>query len=516
MEFRILGPLEVVDGGDALRLQGARERAVLTYLLLQAGRVVSADRLIDELWGEEPPESARKSLQVRIAGLRKAFGADSVLSRPSGYLVRVGPDELDLDRFQRLVTDSDAADPAACAELLREALALWRGPALADFRNEAWAGAAIARLDELRVMALEKRVDADLALGRHAEVTSELVALVGEHPLRERLRAQLMLALYRSGRQAEALEAFQNARRDLVEELGIEPGQALRDLERAILRHDDALELEQPPAQERSLLVVALVERNLDGLLALAEALARRPPRELILIRPGVARSELGRASSDVQSRREGLLERGIAARAAAYTSTAPATDILRAAAEQDVDLLLIDGSRSPLADPVLAAVFAAAPCDVCVLVAGEAQAGAVLVPFTGAEHDWSAVEIAAWLALERNVRLRVAGPGAGARDASRLLADASLAVQRALGVAAEPLLVGPSPDDLVHAADRASLVVAGLSDRWQKDGLGPVRSAVVTRARPPVLLVRRGLRPGGLAPPESYTRFTWTIAAAT
>jgi DNA-binding SARP family transcriptional activator len=514
MEFRILGPLEVVDGEDAVRLPGAKERAVLAYLLLRAGRVVTADRLIDELWGEEPPESARKSLQVRVANLRKTLGPACVLTRPSGYLVSVEPDQLDLDRFQRLVEESDGADPTAGAELLREALSLWRGPALADFHNDLWAGAAIARLDELRVLALERRIDADLALGRHAEVIGELVALVDEHPLRERLRGQLMLALYRSGRQAEALDAFQLARRDLVEELGIEPGQALRDLERAILGQDGALELEQPHAQERSILVVSLDSASLEGLVALAEPLARQPARELILVRPGVPRVELGRASSELHGRRDALLGRGIVTRAAAYTSVSPAADILRAASEQDVDLLLINGSRAPLADPVVASVLAAAPCDVAVLVAGEAQPGAVLVPFTGADHDWSAVEIAAWFALAQDVPLCLAGPGAEARDSSRLLADASLAVQRALGVAAEPLLVEPGADDLVRSADNASLVVVGLSDRWQKDGLGPVRSALAEHARPPVLVVRRGLRPGGLAPPESYTRFTWTVMA--
>jgi hypothetical protein len=322
-----------------------------------------------------------------------------------------------------------------------------------------------------------------------------------------------MLALYRAGRQAEALEAYGRTRRTLVEELGIEPGLALHELEGAILRQDPALDLARPVVQERSILVAVLDERNLDGLLALARSLARRPRRELIVVHPTVARADLAGASAILQQRRERLLAEGIAARAASYTSGTPGQDVVRAAAEQDVDLLLIDGPPELLDDPELEAVLGAAPCDVAILVGGEVAAGPLLVPFTGAEHDWSAVEIAAWLALAQEVPLRLAGPGKGPpRDPSHLLADASLAVQRALGVAAEPLLVEPGADDLVRAAGDAALVVAGLSDRWRKDGLGPVRSALAAEARPPVLLVRRGLRPGGLAPPESYTRFTWTI----
>jgi DNA-binding SARP family transcriptional activator len=512
MEFRILGSLEVLEGGRALRVPGAKERGLLAFLLLHAGQVVPADRLIDELWGEEPPASARKSLQVRVARLRKSLGPDQIVTRPSGYLARVEPDALDLDRFQRLLMASDAAEPAAAAGLLGEALALWRGPALADFRYERWAELAIARLEELRLLALEKRIDADLALGRHAEVAGELEALAREYPLRERLRGQWMLALYRSGRQVEALEVYQNTRRALVEELGIEPGQTLHALEGAILRQDPSLALTRLAAPARSILVVALDERNLDGLLALAEPLARRPSRELILVRPTAARTDLASASAALEERRKRLLAEGIAARAAAYTSAAPGQDVVRSAAEQDVDLLLIDAPAGLLDDRDLAAVLGGAPCDVAVLVGGELGPGPVLVPFTGAEHDWSAIEIGAWLAGAQDVPLRLAGPGKGPRDASRLLADASLAVQRALGVAAEPHLVEPDAGDLVRAAREAALVVSGLSDRWRDDGLGPVRSALAAQARPPVLLVRRGLRPGGLAPPESYTRFTWTI----
>jgi DNA-binding SARP family transcriptional activator len=515
MEFRILGPLEVVDGERQVPVPGRRERAVLAFLLLHADEVVPASRLIDELWGDEPPGSARKSVQVRIAGLRKVLG-DCIAAERSGYLVRLERNEFDLNQFEERLAASDAADAATSVGLLDEALGLWRGPPLADFSDEPWAGGPIARLEELRILALEKRIDAELTLGRHAEVVGELEALVRAHPLRERLRLQQMLALYRAGRQADALEVFHNTRRVLVEAIGIEPGPALHELERAILRQDASLELAQPVAPERSILVVAFDERNLDGLLALAGLLARHPVRELILTRPVAAAVHLPDAAADLQRRREQLLASGILARAAAFSTTSPGEDVVRIAAEQDVDLLLVDGSPGLLDDPALAALLDQTPCDVAVLVRGEVAIGSVLVPFTGADHDWAAVEIGAWIARGQNVPLLLAGSGRGPRDASRLLANASLAVQRALGVAAQPLLVEPRADELVRAADQAALVVAGLSDRWRKDGLGPVRSALATNARPPVVLVRRGLRPSGLAPPESHTRFTWSIGPGT
>ncbi len=191
-----------------------------------------------------------------------------------------------------------------------------------------------------------------------------------------------------------------------------------------------------------------------------------------------------------------------------------PAHDIVRLATEQDVDFLLVRGRASPLDDPATRTVLLSAPCDVGVLIArdGAPALGPVLVPFAGAEHDWTAIEIGAWLAGALDVRLRLAGPREVGRDASRLLASASLATQRAFGVTAEPLLVEPGAEGLVLAADDAALVVVGLTDRWQREGLGPVREALVTSARPPVLLARGGLRPGGLAPMESLTRFTWSI----
>ena len=250
MDFRILGPLEVSDQGQELPLAGSKQRAVLAILLLHANQLVPSDRLIDQLWNEHPPATAAKSLQVHVSRLRQALdrgnGSDGlIVTQRGGYLIRIGPDQLDRNRFERLLAEGSAAladaAPERAAELLEEALALWHGPALADFAYESFAQAEIARLDELRLTATEELIDAELALGRHAQQIGRLELLVDTHPLRERLRAQLMLALYRSGRQAEALAAYRDARTTLVEELGIEPGEELRELERAILAHDPAL-----------------------------------------------------------------------------------------------------------------------------------------------------------------------------------------------------------------------------------------------------------------------------------
>jgi DNA-binding SARP family transcriptional activator len=506
MEFKLLGPFEVRDKSGAVSIAGAKERSVLALLLLHGGRVVSTDRLIDSLWGDEPPGTARKSLQVRVAGLRKALGQDRIVTSPSGYRVSLErPDELDLECFERLAAAGDA-------ESLREALSLWGGPALVDFAREPWAIAPAARLEEVRLAVLEKRIDADLAIGRHAELVGELEELVVAYPLRERLRSQLILSLYRSGRQAEALGAYRASRRLLIDELGIEPGHPLQELERAILRQDRALDLESPPAPPRSILVVPVEASNLDALVALAGQLAVDPEREVILMRPVGSGAELPEASEMLQLSRRRLLEDGVAARVAAFTSSDPGRDAARFAAEQDVDLLLIDGDSRLLDDPVLADLLAVTHCDVGALVGGEVGPGPVLVPFTGAEHDWSAVEVGAWIARTRQVRLVLAGPTGAEGDASRLLARASLAVQRALGVAADPLLVEPEAEGLLRATEQAGLVVVGLTDRWRKEGVGPARSMLAERSRSPVLLVRRGLRPGGLAPPDSYTRFTWSL----
>ena len=249
MDFRILGPLEVLDEGREVALGGSKQRALLAVLVLHANETLSTDRLIEELWGEHPPATAAKTVQVHVSRLRKALasGGDLIVTRERGYRLELDPDRLDAHRFERLLAqarDELAADrPRQAAAALDEALALWRGEPLADLAYEPFAQREVARLADLRVAALELRIDARLALGGHAEVIGELEALIAEHPFRERLRAQLMLALYRADRQADALQAYQDARRKLVEELGIEPGERLRELERAILAQDPALAL---------------------------------------------------------------------------------------------------------------------------------------------------------------------------------------------------------------------------------------------------------------------------------
>jgi DNA-binding SARP family transcriptional activator/ABC-type transport system substrate-binding protein/streptogramin lyase len=253
MEFRLLGPLEVVRDDSPIPLGGARQRALLAFLLLHANEVVSRDRLIDALLGERPPESAAHILDQQLFRLRKALEPDELLvRRPGGYALEVDAEQVDVRRFKRLLEEARQANAAghsrAALEALDAALALWRGPALADVAYEDFARIEIDRLEELRLVALEARVDAELALGRHDTAISELEALTARHPLRERPRAQTMLALYRAGRQAEALQVYAETRRRLVDELGIEPGPALRELEQAILRHDPSLSPARTPA----------------------------------------------------------------------------------------------------------------------------------------------------------------------------------------------------------------------------------------------------------------------------
>jgi predicted ATPase/DNA-binding SARP family transcriptional activator len=252
MDFRILGPLEALDEGRVVALGGSKQRALLALLLLHANETLTTDRLIDELWGERPPATAAKAVQVHISRLRKALAAGAangsdglVVTREHGYELRLDPESLDAYRFERLLAEGrgqlEAGHPEHAASTLEEALSLWRGRPLDGLAFEPFAQREVARFEDLHIAALEQLVEAKLALGRHAEVVAQLETLIAEHPYREGLRAQLMLALYRSGRQAEALQAYQDARRALVEELGIEPGERLRELERSVLGQDPAL-----------------------------------------------------------------------------------------------------------------------------------------------------------------------------------------------------------------------------------------------------------------------------------
>jgi DNA-binding SARP family transcriptional activator len=527
-DFRILGPLEVSTDDGPVDVTGARQRALLAILLLHAGETVSTDRLMDELWGDAPPEVGTTALRVRVSQLRRALGTagELIVTRPPGYALAIDDDQLDLRRFERLVEQGDQAlvrgDPAAAAGVLRDALALWHGPPLADFSYAPFAQTAIVRLEELRLAAIELQLDAELALGHHARAVGELRALVRDHPLRERLCGQLMLALYRDGRQAEALDAYRDARRRLVDEIGLEPGPELQELERQILAQQDLRPQAAAGAASlarvarRAVLVLAGADATLDRLAALAGPLARREGHELLIASIVSDGALLGDRAARLHAVRADLAAVGVAVRVAAFTSDDPGSDVLRLAAEEDIALLLAElpaempAELGPLLDrPV---------CDLA-LVAGVERplaAGPVLVPFGGHEHDWAAAELGAWLASAAGASLMLVGagadPAAGRRDASRLLGHASIALQRALGISAEPLLAAPGSAGIIAAAAGASAIVAGLSERFPRVGLGPVRSELAARAPVPVLLVRRGLRPGGLAPPRTLTRFTWSV----
>src|SRR4051794_7879231 len=255
MDFRVLGPLQVVAGSGAVDLASGRQVALLCCLLVARGEVVSRDRLIDELWGERPPATAVNALQVHVHELRRRLGAERIEREGPGYRVLLGDGELDAGRFERLAARGRAelagGAHGEAAATLREGLELWRGRAYEDVRYEEFARAEAARLEELRLAALEDRIEADLALGRHRELAPELEALVAAHQTRERLCGQLMLALYRCDRQAVALDVFQRARRTMSDELGLEPGVALQELQRAILRQDPGLAVEPPELRAR-------------------------------------------------------------------------------------------------------------------------------------------------------------------------------------------------------------------------------------------------------------------------
>jgi YVTN family beta-propeller protein len=262
MEFRILGDVEIHDGDRQLVLRGRRERALLAYLLIHANQVVPTEQLIEQVWGESPPPTVATALHVYISRLRKVLGENgsAIVTRTPGYMLEVDPEHVDARRFERLVTTGRRAlgegDPRHAARTLRDALALWHGPPFADVIEPEWAESEIRRLRELRLTALEDRIEADLQLGRHTDLVSELEALIARDPLRERFRAQLMLALYRCDRQSDALQVYRETRKMLAEELGIDPSTSLRRLEQAILAQDPDLDAPQagtplPPARGR-------------------------------------------------------------------------------------------------------------------------------------------------------------------------------------------------------------------------------------------------------------------------
>jgi predicted ATPase/DNA-binding SARP family transcriptional activator len=384
-QFRLLGPFEVEIDGEPVVLGGQKQRALLATLLLEPNRIVSADRLIDAVWGENPPETARNTVQVYISQLRKRLPAGALETAPPGYRLSVDPATIDLFEFARLCDEGRSAlasgDAASAAEILGSALDLWRGAALADLTAVPLVQAELLRLEELRADACEDRIDAELALGRHRELVPKLEGLIGEYPLRERLRAQLMLALYRAGRQADALSAYQRARTTLVEELGIEPGEALRKLERAILAHDPSLELAEPGRISPHRLPAplhALLGRERE-LAALTDLLRKPDTRLVTLTGPGgIGKTslafELGRrlAADFIEGSAVALLgtldDPGRVARAILEaleipeTGLAPLDELTRALAQSEL-LLVVDNFEQVLAAaPFISQLLTACP----------------------------------------------------------------------------------------------------------------------------------------------------------
>ena len=494
-DFRLLGPLEVVEDGERVALPRGKPRSVLARLLLDANRPLPAETIIDGIWGESPPVSARKVLQVYVSQLRKALGPDRIETHAAGYLLRVHSSELDLARFEQLAESAqDMQDPGRRATLLTKALSLWRGVPLAEFTQEPFAAAVARRLSDLRVHVLEQRIDADLELGRHERVVPELEALVAEEPLREQPRRQLMLALYRSGRQAEALSCYREGRRRIVDALGIEPSRELQELERGILQRDPALDAVARRLAPSRGPVVSTTIAPLDLLLPLCA-----DGRELVLLEIVAEASELPGRSEVLEGVRKRSTE--IQIRTAAFTSRSPAEDVNRVTTEQQAELLMVHE----------AALIPAAPqCDVALLAADRPFSGGapVVVPFGGSRDEWAALELGAWLARAHDLPLTLMGVEATneRRDASRMLASASLALQRFTQTAAEPVIVPPGPRAILE--QQSSVIVASLPP----GELDQTRRSLVENACVPVLLVRPGLRPSGVAPDHTLTRFSWSL----
>jgi DNA-binding SARP family transcriptional activator len=532
-EFGILGPLEVRRDGVELPLGGRNQRAVLALLLLEAGRVVSIDRIAEELYAGDAPVTAVTQVHRQVSELRHILdapdaepGESAIETRAPGYVIHVDADRYDLHRFEQLCARGeqafDAGDAGTALQALDEALALWRGEPLADLAGELFAQRAIGRLDELRDRALERRVEARLALGRHADVIPELSELAAAAPLRERLHELLMLALYRSGRQVDALDVFSRTRAMLVETFGVEPGPELQRIQQAILRHDPELAAPDGPARHAdrggAVLVAAHALESVRALAGLGGLLAREPGLELIVALLLADESELTAATAALAGE---PASSSVSMRVAAFVANREAEDLLRLTRSYDVRLILVEAppafASGDTPPEELVALLARSPADVAVVAPGSGEpGGGVLVPFAGGEHDWAALELGAWLARATGAALRLAGTrqDASGRDASALLADASIAVQRLAGVVAEPVLIDPTPSGLTEATAGAAAVVVGLSPRWRREGLGEARSSLVAAGGPPVLAVHRGPQPSGIAPREARTRFTWSAGA--
>jgi DNA-binding SARP family transcriptional activator/class 3 adenylate cyclase len=540
-EVRLLGPVEAVRDGQVVEIGAAKQRMILAMLALRPGQVVSTDALIDALWGERPPATATKALQVYVSELRDRVEPQRstptvVISHPPGYRLGIEAYQTDLGGFEQLWERGRSAlatgEASEAAVALAEAAALWRGQPLGDLAYESAFEADAARLEEMRLACLEDRFDADLLLGRHAALVPELQALTREHPLRERLRGQHMLALYRCDRQADALAVYQDTREALVEQLGIDPSHSLVQLERQILQQDAVLELAAaaPAAaapvlpRERVVMVVSQASRDVDGLLEAAQPLAQAG-FDLVLGRAlpqssgKDSRQRVGEVTRRLAKHRERLAEAGVQARVAAFASGDPGGDLVKLATHQDAELVLVDGTDTLVEgrSGIVMHLLNEALCDVALHVGSADGAGdAIVVPFGGNEHDWAALELAALMSRAEDAPLLIAGSEntePGGQDASRLLATAGLILQRTSGIVAEPVLVRRGAEGVIDLAPRARQFVIGLSPRFRDTGLGEARTEIASRVAVPALFVRRGTRPGVLAPERSVTRFSWSLS---
>jgi DNA-binding SARP family transcriptional activator len=531
MQFQVLGPLEVTSPSGPVRIGGAKKRQLLALLLMHAKEVVDADTLIDGLWGDSPPEGSGHALEAAVSRLRSLLDPGRIATQSLGYQIRVGQDELDLHRFDRLVREAHRArssgDVARAVTLLREATELWRGRPLPELGGGAYERPELVRLEELRLSAIEALVDARVELGEGPELVAELESLVREHPFREHLQAQLMRVLYRSGRQADALRVFATVRRMLVDELAIEPGPELQALQIAILNQHEALT--QPPTrsapadqQPRTILVAGQPTDDLGSVLRIATLLGRAGDVAAIAAVVADQATDLGAAVRAANGARAELAESAIVTRAAGFVSQAPGSDIVRVCQREDVTLVLIRGPRVEEGGRFGAfheAILGGSPADVGIVVEGRGSSGwpaeaIVAVPFGGTDDDWAAVELAVAIATRNQARLTLVGFPTQAHDAasvSRLLADASLLVQRVAPLMAEPRLAA-EPAQALDALGDANLVIAGLAGDWRRVGLGASRARIASEIAGTMLLIRRGVRPGLLAPPEGRTAYSWSI----
>jgi YVTN family beta-propeller protein len=459
VDLRILGSLEALDGQRAIPLGGERPRGVLAILLIHRGTVVSVDRIVDLLWGERPPDTAAKTVQVYVSRLRKALGEGLLLTRGGGYVLELAPHQLDAERFEQAVSEAREqfarGEIAAARDVLREALALWRGPALADFTYEDFARDEIDRLEELRLAALEERVEADLALGRHAELVPELERLVRENPTREGLRRQLMLALYRSGRQAEALETYRQAQRALDEELGLEPSPELRELERAILAQDPALAAPAPPRR-----LPAIKERRRGGtLIALGGAGLLAALLALVLLGGTEPDSRLAEANSLVAIDPESAEVEAVIPTGVRPSDVASEAGSLWVANRADDTVIQIDpGSRS-----VVSTTSAGTSVDA--LAAG---AGAVWIADS---HRARAVRVdAGFTAVRRTIKVT---PDPTPHPSSSAIAVGEGAVWVANGKA-EVVRVDPETNEpvaTIQVGNDPNAIATGDGAVWVADG---------------------------------------------